>query len=110
MLKRTLALLLVLGAALAASGPVLAHQFGPRTHFGFVFGGPVYYPAPYYYPPAYYHAPAVVVPRVPQTYIEKGDATPNDYWYYCAEAKAYYPYVKQCPGGWQRVTPRQPPG
>jgi len=33
----------------------------------------------------------------------------SSYWYYCAESKTYYPYVKECPGGWQRVTPQQRP-
>jgi hypothetical protein len=27
------------------------------------------------------------------------------YWYYCADAQAYYPYVQQCPGGWLTVVP-----
>ncbi len=31
------------------------------------------------------------------------------YWYYCADAKAYYPYVQQCPAGWLRVIPETTP-
>lgn len=27
----------------------------------------------------------------------------NGYWYYCASARAYYPYVQNCAEGWQRV-------
>jgi hypothetical protein len=27
------------------------------------------------------------------------------YWYYCAPLATYYPYVQDCPGGWQAVTP-----
>jgi len=27
------------------------------------------------------------------------------YWYYCASAGAYYPYVGVCPEGWQPVVP-----
>ena len=34
---------------------------------------------------------------------------PGNMWYFCDEAKAYYPYVKTCPAGWQQVTP-QPQG
>lgn len=69
---------------------------------------PYYYPAPYYYPPV------VTVPSPPPVYIERGstidEAAPAPaYWYYCDEARAYYPYVKQCPGGWQRVAPQPPP-
>lgn len=25
------------------------------------------------------------------------------YWYYCADANAYYPYVQQCASPWQRI-------
>jgi hypothetical protein len=30
-------------------------------------------------------------------------------WYYCAESKAYYPYVQHCPRGWVRVAPKTAP-
>lgn len=98
-------------AALAWSGVASAHG-GARIHFGFGFGGPVYwggpaYWGPAYYPYPYYYPPAVVAPA-PQQYIERSDEADaaQNYWYYCADSKAYYPYVKQCPGGWQRVAPR----
>jgi len=76
---------------------------------GFGWGAP-YYPAPYYaYPPA-----VVTVPASPPVYIEQGGGQPapqsqSNYWYYCADAQAYYPYVKECPGGWQQVSPQPPP-
>ena len=77
---------------------------------GFAFGYPPYYaPFPYYYP-AYYPAPVVV--QQPPVYIEQSPApmaqpsAPAGYWYYCASAGAYYPYVKECPTGWQRVAPQ----
>ncbi|HET9701375.1 MAG TPA: hypothetical protein VFP70_10690 [Burkholderiales bacterium] len=98
--------------------------WGPRYSVG-VYLGPGfwsgYYPyygyggyGPYYYPPYPYYPPAVAtVPAQPQTYIERGapaDAPgPASYWYYCREANAYYPYVKQCPGGWEQVNPTPPP-
>jgi hypothetical protein len=86
------------------------------------WGGPGYYP-PYYYAPYY---PPVVVQApapAPQVYIEQQPvpatpppppaapvaAAPSTYWYFCPAAKGYYPYVKECPGGWQKVLP-QPPG
>lgn len=109
---------LVFGAATAA--PAYAHDHG-RVHFGLYLGAPAgwpgYYPPPYYYPPYpdYYYAPrVVVVPSQPPVYVERGagEAAPPAqpyYWYYCQDAKAYYPYVKQCPGGWQRVAPQPPP-
>ncbi|HUL00131.1 MAG TPA: hypothetical protein VLX29_04670 [Nitrospirota bacterium] len=31
------------------------------------------------------------------------------YRYYCQESKTYYPYVKQCPGGWMKVVPTPTP-
>lgn len=49
------------------------------------------------------------------TYIERSSpvepAAPV-WWYWCADARTYYPYVKECPGGWQRVAPQtvQPAG
>lgn len=83
-------------------------------HFGggHVFLGlgywPWYYPPPYYY----YYPPTVVVPSSPPVYVERGDgqaAPQSAYWYYCANPQGYYPYVTQCPGGWQRVRPEPPP-
>jgi hypothetical protein len=40
----------------------------------------------------YYAAPAAAAP-------------PAAYWYYCAPLGAYYPYVRDCPAGWQLVPP-----
>ena len=67
-----------------------------------------YYPYPYY--PAYYPAP-VAVPQQPTTYVEQPapqaqQQAPTGYWYYCADPGAYYPYIKECPAGWQRVAPQ----
>jgi len=81
----------------------------------YYYHSPYYYPAPAYYPgPAYYPAPAAGYPAAPTTYIEQGqEAAPgprsDSSWYYCPAAKAYYPYVTQCAGGWQRVSPQPPP-
>ena len=115
--------------ALADHGYAYGHGhgygYGYRASVGVVIGpywGPGYYPPPtYYYPPYYppYYAPVVVEPPAPQVYIEQQATTPEtagastlpqtNYWYYCRAAKGYYPYVQECPGGWQRVSP-QPPG
>jgi hypothetical protein len=90
-------------------------------YVGVPFGGyPYYYPryyAPYYYPTySYYPAPVVVqqqepvyVERNPQPAPSTQQSAPANYWYYCAPSNAYYPYVKECPAGWQRVAP-QPGG
>ena len=102
---------LLLGAT--APLPALAWHHG-GVRFGVVVGAPFY---PWYYPPyysPYYYPPAVAAPAAPQTYIEQGGAqaapAQSSFWYYCAESKTYYPYVKECTGGWQRVTPQPAPG
>ena len=80
-----------------------AFHYGHRHHFGLSY----YAPAPvYYYPPP---APIIVNPA-PVTYIERpaqtaANTNPSGYWYYCEGAKSYYPYVKECPAGWQLVPP-----
>jgi hypothetical protein len=80
--------------------------WGPWWYYpGFYY--PYYYPyySPYYYP--YYNQPAVVLPSEPSTYIERAQpsepSAPPGIWFYCPESRTYYPYVKQCPGGWQTV-------
>ncbi|MFZ5511332.1 MAG: hypothetical protein ACOZCP_14885, partial [Pseudomonadota bacterium] len=64
---------------------------------GVPLGGYWHYPPPYHYYP-----PVIAVPAPPPVYIERGAPEPApgpaDYWYYCEDAEAYYPYVKECPG------------
>ena len=99
-------------------GSVGVYLGGPGPYWGPAYGRPYYYPRPYYpwpyaYPAPYYEpAPVVVVPTEPPVYIEQGDPVAGhepdggQYWYYCRNAKNYYPYVKECPGGWQKVPPQ----
>ena len=74
---------------------------------------------PWYYP-WYYGYVVPVLPysayseaAAPVDYIEinpapaTNDASEN-VWYYCQNPQGYYPYVKSCAGGWQKV-PVQPP-
>ncbi len=92
---------------------VVGVNVGFPGYWGGYWGGgwpywPAYYPYPYYYP--YYPGP-VVVQQQPTTYIEQPapqaqQQGPVGYWYYCADPGAYYPYVKECPAGWQRVAPQ----
>ena len=57
----------------------------------------------YFYPAAVYPYPD---PYVPPTVVTPAPAQPSpQYWYYCASAKAYYPYVPTCSEGWQQVVP-----
>ena len=40
--------------------------------------------------------PAAAMPEIPAS---------SSYWYFCVSAKRYYPYIKECPGGWEKVSP-----
>jgi len=106
------AVLAMAGMLVAQSAFAWHHHHRSRVSVGLHFGIPIgaypYYP--YYYPPVYYPAP-VVVQQQPTVYVEQAapqaqPAQPAGYWYYCADARAYYPYVKECPAGWQRVAPQ----
>jgi hypothetical protein len=88
-----------------------------RPYWGGGYYGGLFLPGPYLYPgpvvdPYYVPQPVVVVPAQPQVYIEQGGAVvesapeSSQYWYYCHETRSYYPFVKECPGGWQKVPPR----
>lgn len=58
----------------------------------------------WYNPPVYAYAPPVVVERqVTQLPPAAPGPAPQSNWYYCDAAKAYYPYVSTCPGGWRAV-------
>ena len=93
---------------------------GGHVRFGVSIGFPLYGPgyySPYFgYPyPAYAYPPVVVRSSPPPVYIEQGaaqaapaPAPAQADWYYCAASRSYYPYVSECPAGWQRV-PAQPP-
>jgi len=52
----------------------------------------------------------VVIPDTPvfieRSWAESEAPAPQVWWYWCTDARAYYPYVKECPGGWQRVAPQ----
>ena len=59
-----------------------------------------------FYPPVVVAPPPVYVQPAPQVYVQP--PPPQPYWYYCDSAQGYYPYIQQCPGGWQQVTPTPP--
>lgn len=105
-----IAVLLALGGVIA-SEPAEAHGRRARVSIGVGFGYPFWGPywGPWYYPPPYAYYPAPVVVRSePVTYIEQAETPATEqggWWYYCDSAKGYYPYVKECPAGWQRVPP-----
>ena len=115
-----LAVVLIAVASLPAWAGKGAYHGGGHGHshgsvsFGFAFGGPWYYPG-YYYPGYYYPAYYYPVQNEPVVYIER-DAPAGqsrgsqEYWYYCKESRTYHPYVKHCPGGWEKQIPTPPPG
>lgn len=107
--KSVLLLVILFGAA--ASDTVWADHGGHaggrgRADFGVYIGPSMFWP---YYPGPYYYPPVIVVPSSPPVYMEQESSSPQQYWYFCDDPQGYYPYVKQCPSGWQQVTP-QPPG
>ena len=70
-----------------------------------LYGWPYYYYQPYY--PYYYPPPPAYVP--PPSYVVQAPVAEQPFsWYYCRQANGYYPYVKECPAGWERVSPVPP--
>lgn len=129
MSKRLMTLLMLAGSLLLSAGVQADPWHGGHRHggpnVGFYFGpgfygpgwGP-YYPRPYYVvpPPIYPYYPPVVVtpaPVAPPVYVEQApqpsavpEVADSGYWYYCKQPEGYYPYVKECPAGWQKVAPQ----
>ena len=48
------------------------------------------------------------VPTAPPAYNEPEQQQPY-YWYYCTNPQGYYPYIRNCPGGWLTVVPNVTP-
>lgn len=70
----------------------------------FFYHEPVYpFPDPY--------TPSVIVVRPPSADTPSNMPPPPQFWYFCASANSYYPYVASCPEGWKSVpaTPSAPP-
>jgi hypothetical protein len=83
------------------------HHHRHHFHSRIFIGAPLFWGS--YYGPGYYYSPP------PPVYIEQSPAPleqDSQYWYFCPSARSYYPYVGECPEGWQRVLPQpnpQPP-
>ncbi len=108
-MKKTVIIIAALALVLVAVVvPVYAHGgggFRGSIWIGPGWWGPTYYP---YYP--YYYNPPVVIQEPAPVYEYEVPPVQEQpaYWYFCPDANNYYPYVKQCPGGWKRVNPAPP--
>src|ERR1700694_4991441 len=76
-------------------------QFHHRVFIGGAFIAPLYFPPPYYYYPPPMYPPVQYMEPYPAP-----SAPQSSYWFYCPDSGAYYPYVQQCPSGWQQVVPQ----
>ena len=87
-------------SAHSSYGKARHYRSSPSYHYRYrTYARPVVVHAPMYTPvPVIYPEPQVVVRTPPPP-------PPAQYWHYCADASAYYPYVRQCPGGWMKVLP-----
>jgi len=109
---------------LAVSGSALADRGHHRHHRpGVIVVNPLwgYGWGPWLYPPHYYlpFGPPVYVEQIPPpAFLEQEEESPagsapttpaqTAYWYYCEPQRAFFPYVQECPGGWQKVLPHPP--
>ncbi|HTY99849.1 MAG TPA: hypothetical protein VMB75_08445 [Rhodocyclaceae bacterium] len=93
-----------LGLGLALSAPYYPYYSAP-------YYPPAYYPP--YQPPVVIQEPIYVDPSPPQ-YVPQAPPPPQsepqapaaaNWWYYCPKSRGYYPYVRTCPTGWERVSP-----
>lgn len=113
-MKALLGLVAVCVTGMLVTPDAEAHGRRARLSVGLHFGAPLYWhpwPAYHYYPAPVYVAPSVVQVAPPVTYVERHDPPVTDqqgWWYYCVNKGGYYPYVKECPGGWQKVPPAPP--
>jgi len=89
--------------------------FGWGLGLGLAVTVPYLLSRPYYYPPAVY-APAYYAPNYapayyePPVYTQPAATVPVQAqapaYYFCAASNGYYPYVRQCAGGWQVISSR----
>jgi hypothetical protein len=134
-MKTKLTFIFILFIAFASGSAMARGGHGGGGHgggarFSFFVGAPLfglgYYPyyAPYnaypsygYADPNYGYPPVAAAPYAPQTYAEQGYTAPpqqapaqaqGNWWYYCADSKAYYPYVSECSTAWEHVSPQPP--
>jgi hypothetical protein len=106
-MKSTVKFLMLFLALMTGCASAWAQHHGGHLRFGVTIGP---YWGPWYLPPPTYYYPPVVIEQQSPIYVQQQpvmEAAPqNSYWYFCRAANAYYPYVKECPAGWEKVLPR----
>lgn len=129
-IKTIIAAMILMACASASNTWAHGRYYGPRVSIGlgvgfgsYAYPFPVgyarrYYPAPYYpYQTSYY--PEVIVetlvsPTPATVYVREANITQNfpirpstsvngSDWYYCHNPDGFYPSIKTCPSGWQKV-------
>ncbi len=97
--------------------PAPAYGYDPSGSSGYVEQGNATPP-----PSPGYGDPGTAMTPPPQAYGDPGNPmtappppqapvqSPGNWWFYCPNSKAYYPYVRECASGWQRVPPQPPNG
>jgi hypothetical protein len=95
-----------------AGGHVEGHPDGHGRGWGRGWIGPLFigtvilYDVAYPYP---YYSDTVQFDVTPaQDYLPDASLSTTQYWYYCPDSNAYYPYVSSCASDWQAV-PTVPP-
>ena len=77
--------------------------YGPYGYRAYDYADP-------FFRPYYAYPPAVVAPSRPPVYIQqqepKTTQLKTNYWHYCKNPKGYYPYVRECLGGWLQIAPQ----
>ena len=97
----------LLGSALLYSAIQPRAYYGPQIVYAPPAYGPVVQP---YYEQSYVIPHAVSLPPPPANLVQGPSAEASGgWWYFCRSPGGYYPYVKECPGGWAKVSPT-PPG
>ena len=109
-MERVIRILLALMVVLAlAPESAWAQRRGFHHHrtvivgSGFFFGPPMWYAD--HYPPYYYGPLYEASNTPPSVYVEKFDGQPDASSgdIYCPSLGQYYPDVRDCPSGWQRI-------
>ena len=102
---------LLLGSAIvySATQPRTVY-YGPQVTY-VPYGTVTTLTQPYYSEQAYITPSMVSMPPPPQggSQVSALGMPGGDWWYFCKDPNGYYPYVRECKTGWEKVSPT-PPG